>query len=133
VWTAIILIQMEHVTGTMLTFGSIIAVFYIVGGMRKRLLIAAALAVVAGLIAVYPHLKEYQRQRVMAVWEPERVDPKGYAYQTIQSVVAVGSGGTLGKGIGNGTQGKLGFLPYAWTDFIAALIAQRLDFVVIIL
>ncbi|HMG34768.1 MAG TPA: FtsW/RodA/SpoVE family cell cycle protein [Blastocatellia bacterium] len=129
----IILIQMEHDTGTMLTFGSIIAVFYILGGMRKLLLIAAALAVVAGLIAVYPHLKEYQRQRVMAVWEPERVDPKGYAYQTIQSVVAVGSGGTLGKGIGNGTQGKLGFLPYAWTDFIGAVIAEEMGFVGIML
>src|SRR5262249_7737769 len=123
-----LLLEVEYDTGTMLTFGSIIGAFYFLGGMRKLLLAAAGVAVVAGLIGVYPHLKEYQKQRVMAVIKPELVDPRGFAYQTIQSVVAVGSGGVLGKGIGNGTQGKLGFLPYAWTDFIGAVIAEEMGF-----
>jgi rod shape determining protein RodA len=48
-------------------------------------------------------------------------------------VIAVGSGGVLGKGIGHGTQGKLGFLPFAWTDFIAAVIAEETGLVGILL
>lgn len=129
----IILIALEHDTGTMLTFGAILGAFYFLGGMRKVLLAVGAVAVVVGLIGVYPHLKGYQKERVDVILHPEKADPRGYAYQTIQSVVAVGSGGVLGKGVGQGTQGKLGFLPFAWTDFIAAVIAEELGLVGIIL
>ena len=125
---AIILIALEHDTGTMLTFGAILGAFFFLGGMRKILLAAALVAVVAGLFAVYPHLKGYQRERIIVIIHPEQADPKGYAYQTIQSVIAVGSGGVLGKGVGQSTQGKLGFLPFAWTDFIAAVIAEEMGF-----
>jgi rod shape determining protein RodA len=128
-----ILIIMEHDTGTMLTFGAILGVFYFLGGMRKLLLVAALIALPIGLVAVYPHLHGYQKERIKVIIDPGNVDPKGYAYQTIQSVIAVGSGGVLGKGIGNGTQGKLGFLPYAWTDFIAAVIAEEMGLVGILL
>lgn len=129
----IILIALEHDTGTMLTFGAILGAFYFLGGMRKLYLAAGAVAVVVGLIVVFPHLKDYQRERVIVIIHPEKADPRGYAYQTIQSVIAVGSGGVMGKGIGNGTQGKLGFLPFAWTDFIAAVIAEEMGFTGIVL
>jgi len=129
----IILIQLEHDTGTMLTFGAIAAGFYFLAGMRKLLLGIGAIVVVVGLVGVFPHLKPYQQERVRVIIDPASANPKGYGYQTIQSVVAVGSGGTLGKGIGNGTQGKLGFLPFAWTDFIAAVIAEEMGFVGIML
>ncbi|HEX8087310.1 MAG TPA: FtsW/RodA/SpoVE family cell cycle protein [Blastocatellia bacterium] len=129
----IILIALEHDTGTMLTFGAILGAFYFLGGMRKVFLAVGAVAVVVGLIGIYPHLKGYQKERVDVILHPDRADPRGYAYQTIQSVVAVGSGGVLGKGIGHGTQGKLGFLPFAWTDFIAAVIAEEMGLVGIIL
>ncbi len=123
----IILIQLENDTGTMLTFGAILGAFFFLAGMRKLWIAAGIVAVIVGLVfVVYPHLKGYQRQRVNAVLYPDQVDPKGYAYQTIQSVIAVGSGGIGGKGIGEGTQGKLGFLPFAWTDFIAAVIAEEM-------
>jgi len=94
---------------------------------------AAAVAVVAGLFAVYPHLKGYQKERIDVIIHPEKADPKGYAYQTIQSVIAVGSGGVIGKGVGQSTQGKLGYLPFAWTDFIAAVIAEEMGFAGILL
>ena len=129
----IILIALEHDTGTMLTFGAILASFYFLGGIRKILVAVGAVAVVVGLIGVYPHLKGYQRERVDVILHPEKADPRGYAYQTIQSVVAVGSGGVMGKGVGQGTQGKLGFLPFAWTDFIAAVIAEEMGLVGIVL
>ena len=124
----IILIALEHDTGTMLTFGAILGSFYFLGGMRKMLVAVGLIAIVVGLIGVYPHLKGYQRERIDVILHPEKADPRGYAYQTIQSVIAVGSGGVMGKGIGNGTQGKLGFLPFAWTDFIAAVVAEEMGF-----
>ncbi|HZM89688.1 MAG TPA: FtsW/RodA/SpoVE family cell cycle protein [Blastocatellia bacterium] len=121
----VILVLLEHDTGTTLTFGAIIGTFYFLGGMRKIFLAVGAVAIVVGLIAVYPHLKGYQKERINVIIHPEQADPKGFGYQTIQSVIAVGSGGVLGKGLGQGTQGKLGFLPFAWTDFIAAVIAEE--------
>jgi rod shape determining protein RodA len=120
-----LLVYAEHDTGTTLTFGAILGTFYFLGGMSKRLLAVGAVAVVVGLVAVYPHLKLYQRERINVIIHPEEADPKGFGYQTIQSVIAVGSGGVMGKGIGHGTQGRLGFLPYAWTDFIGAVIAEE--------
>jgi len=121
----VILVFAEHDTGTTLTFGAILGTFYFMGGMRKLFLAIGAVGVVVGLIAVYPHLKGYQKQRIDVIIHPEEADPRGFGYQTIQSVIAVGSGGVLGKGLGHGTQGKLGFLPFAWTDFIAAVIAEE--------
>jgi rod shape determining protein RodA len=129
----VILIYAEHDTGTMLTFGAILATFYFLGGMRKIMLAAGLVALVVGLVGVYPHLRGYQRQRIDVILHPEEADPKGFGYQTIQSEIAVGSGGVLGKGIGQGTQGKLGFLPFAWTDFIAAIIAEEMGLAGILL
>ncbi len=125
----IILIALGKDTGTMLTFGVILGTFYFLGGAPKKLVIAAVLAIPLALIAVYPHLRGYQRERIDIIFHPENADPRGYAYQTIQSAIAVGSGGTTGKGIGNGTQGTLGFLPYAYSDFIGAVIAEELGFI----
>jgi rod shape determining protein RodA len=121
----VILVYAEHDTGTTLTFGAILATFYFLGGMRKIFLAAGAVAVIVGLVVVYPHLKRYQIERINVIIHPEEADPRGFGYQTIQSVIAVGSGGVVGKGIGHGTQGRLGFLPFAWTDFIAAVIAEE--------
>jgi rod shape determining protein RodA len=129
----VILVYAEHDTGTTLTFGAILATFYFLAGMRKLFLAVGAVAVVVGLIGVYPHLKKYQQERINVIIHPEEADPRGFGYQTIQSVIAVGSGGVLGKGIGHGTQGKLGFLPFAWTDFIAAVIAEETGLVGILL
>src|SRR2546421_45818 len=83
---AIILIALEHDTGTMLTFGTILGAFFFLSGLRKVLVAAGLVAVVIGLIAVYPHLRGYQKERIDVILHPEKADPKGYAYQTIQSV-----------------------------------------------
>ena len=129
----IILIALEHDTGTMLTFGAILGVFYFLGGAPKKLILVGLLALPLALVAVYPHLKGYQRERIDVILNPEQADPKGYAYQTIQSMIAVGSGGPTGKGIGQGTQGQLGFLPYAYSDFIGAVIAEETGFAGVII
>lgn len=129
----VILVFAEHDTGTTLTFGAILATFYFLAGMRKILLVAGVVVVAVGLVAAYPHLKGYQRERINVIIHPEEADPKGFGYQTIQSVIAVGSGGVLGKGIGHGTQGRLGFLPFAWTDFIGAVLAEEMGLVGVLL
>jgi rod shape determining protein RodA len=123
-----LLIFLENDVGTMLTFGAILATFCFLAGMRKVFLVGGIFALAIGLVAVYPNLKKYQKARVDAVLYPEKVDPRGYGYQTIQSKITVGSGGLTGKGIYQGTQGRLGFLPYAHSDFIAAVIAEEMGF-----
>ena len=64
--------------------------------------------------------------------DPTR-DPHGAAYQVIQSQTAIGSGGFSGKGLGNGTQTHLKFLPEQETDFIFSVIGEELGFVVVCL
>src|SRR3989441_10417912 len=74
------------------------------------------------------HLKPYQKERVKTFLEPTR-DPKGSGYQLIQSLIAVGSGGVLGKGFLAGTQGQLQFLPEQHTDFVFAVLAEERGFI----
>ena len=67
----------------------------------------------------------------MTFVQPER-DPLGAGYHVIQSKIAIGSGGLLGKGIFNGTQNQLGFLPTRHTDFIFSVVGEELGFVGVI-
>jgi rod shape determining protein RodA len=73
-------------------------------------------------------LKEYQQQRILTMFNPER-DPLGSGYHIIQSKIAIGSGGMFGKGYGQGTQSQLDFLPEHATDFIYATISEEFGFV----
>lgn len=72
-------------------------------------------------------MKDYQRKRLIAFIDP-RIDPLGSGYNIRQSVIAVGSGKLFGKGYGEGTQSRLGFLPERHTDFIFAVIAEEFGF-----
>lgn len=73
-------------------------------------------------------LAPYQKDRILTVIDPQ-LDPKGSGYNVIQSMVAVGSGGVAGKGIGHGSQSQLNFLPEKHTDFIFSVIAEELGLV----
>jgi len=72
-------------------------------------------------------LKGYQKERLVNFISPER-DPLGSGYNVIQSIVAVGSGGLTGKGLGHGSQSQLNFLPEKHTDFIFAVLGEELGF-----
>jgi rod shape determining protein RodA len=72
-------------------------------------------------------LKDYQKDRLINFVSPER-DPMGSGYNVIQSIVAVGSGGVWGKGLGHGSQSQLNFLPEKHTDFIFAVFAEEFGF-----
>ncbi len=73
-------------------------------------------------------LKEYQKDRIRAVLNPER-DPLNKGYHIIQSKIAIGSGRLVGKGYGQGSQSRLNFLPEKCTDFIFAVFAEEWGFV----
>lgn len=73
-------------------------------------------------------LHQYQRDRIMTFLDPA-LDPKGAGYNAIQSMIAVGSGQWIGRGLGRGTQSHLRFLPEFHTDFIFATLVEELGFV----
>tara|TARA_B100000470_G_C19797086_1_gene394754 strand:+ start:77 stop:1306 length:1230 start_codon:yes stop_codon:yes gene_type:complete len=85
-----------------------------------------------GLLAplIWNGLRPYQQKRILTLFNPE-LDPLGAAYQTIQSKVAIGSGGFIGKGMGEGTQTHLKFLPVQESDFIISVIGEEFGFITI--
>ncbi|MFC1607075.1 rod shape-determining protein RodA [Candidatus Latescibacterota bacterium] len=77
---------------------------------------------------VFSKLKPYQQDRITTFLNPE-ADPLGSGYQIINAKIALGSGGVLGKGVGQGRYTEGGFLPRAHTDFIFSVIGEELGFV----
>ncbi len=101
----------------------------ILAGLSLRLVGAGLLAVAAGLPLVFMFvLKAYQRARLLTFLNPE-ADRSGAGYHIIQSKIALGSGGLLGKGFGLGTQSQLNFLPEKSTDFMFSSLAEEFGFV----
>jgi rod shape determining protein RodA len=79
-------------------------------------------------VLAWPFLKDYQKTRVYTFLDPS-LDPRGAGYQKIQSQIAVGSGGFLGKGFLQGSQSQLGYLPARHTDFVFSVLAEEVGFV----
>jgi len=77
---------------------------------------------------LYSKLQVYQQNRIMALFDPT-LDPLGSGYNVIQSKVAIGSGGIFGKGLLQGSQTQLRFIPEQWTDFIFCMIGEELGLI----
>jgi rod shape determining protein RodA len=92
--------------------------------------VIAGLAAAAGAAAplIWPHLRDYQRERILTFIDPTR-DPLGAGYHSSQASIALGSGGVVGKGWLNGTQTHLDFLPERHTDFIFAVFGEEFGLV----
>ena len=133
-------IMMQPDLGTGMVFFAIAMTILLAGGANWKWLVITLLAVVAALALILyldPILdealgrdvliKEYQKNRLL-VFVDENIDPSGVGYNLTQSKIAIGSGGLLGKGLHNGTQSALGFLPEAPTDFIFCVLAEELGF-----
>ncbi len=104
------------------------ATFIIVARVRMVSLVWLSAAGVGALGAAwFFYLHDYQKERVLTFLDPER-DPLGTAYHAIQSQIAVGSGGFLGKGFGAGSQSQFGFLPEQQTDFVFSVLAEEWGF-----
>ncbi|MBT6312427.1 MAG: rod shape-determining protein RodA, partial [Alphaproteobacteria bacterium] len=110
-------------TAVLLCAGGV-AILFLAGVAWWKFGIAAALAAGAAPIA-WSFLHDYQRARVLTFMEPER-DPLGAGYHIIQSMIALGSGGTFGKGWLQGTQSHLSFLPEKHTDFVFTMLGEEL-------
>jgi rod shape determining protein RodA len=122
------LILLQPDLGTAMVLVPVVAVGAYLAGVQWK---HAAVLLLAGSMMLpvgWHFLKPYQRERVTAFLRPEE-DPKGSGYQILQSKIAVGSGGFWGKGLGNGSQNQLGFVPVRYSDFILAALAEEMGFV----
>ncbi len=100
---------------------------WLTGLNKKHLLIFLACIVVVSTISWQFVLRDYQKDRIISFLKPSR-DPLGTSYNLRQSVIAVGSGGLIGRGLSLGTQSQLHFLPTSEADFIFAAISEELGF-----
>lgn len=124
----IVLILLEPDLGSSLVYCVMMFAVLIVAGTPIKYLAAMVAAAIAMLPAAWFLLKPYQRMRLFVFVNPN-MDPQGAGYNVIQSRIAVGSGGLLGKGFLQGTQGKLHFLPEPHTDFIFSVFSEEFGFV----
>ena len=130
----VLIMSLDLGTGLVIFF--IGAVVIIVSGAPRTWVLAtialivgvAALVIATSMIDGFPHiLKQYQLNRLIVFIDPS-VDPTNEGYNLLQAKIAVGSGGLLGKGLGNASQATSGFLPEAHTDFVFATYAEQFGF-----
>jgi rod shape determining protein RodA len=125
----LLLIAKQPDLGTAVTLLPVFVGIAFLAGLRLRLLgVLAIAAVLAAPIAWKVALKDYQKQRIQTFLNPEQ-DPRGAGYQTIQARITVGSGGLMGKGFRQGTQGQYKFLPVAHNDFIFSVLGEEQGFI----
>jgi rod shape determining protein RodA len=123
--TALIVNQPDLGTGLMLVFIAFSVV--LVAGLDLRIVLGAAGAAVLTFALGWRYMADYQRKRV-DVWLNPELYADNEGYQTIQAMVSVGNGGFFGRGVGQGTQNVLGFLPEPFTDFPFAVYAEEWGF-----
>jgi rod shape determining protein RodA len=100
--------------------------FYVIffAGIGWKVLVGLGVLGLASLAPLWGMLHDYQRRRILTLIDPTQ-DPLGAGYHTIQSTIAVGSGGITGKGWLHGTQTHLEFIPERHTDFIFAVFSEE--------
>lgn len=121
----VLLIFRQPDLGTALVIASIWSAIFLVSAWVWWILGGSAVIAVAGVLIAPRFLHDYQIARLTSFLNPAG-DPLGSGYNVIQSIIAVGSGGFFGKGLGHGTQSHLRFLPERHTDFIFASLAEEL-------
>ena len=123
-----ILVMAQPDLGTSLVLLAILGGMLFMSGASLRWLAAIAITVLAALPFLWNNvLRDYQQQRILNFLEPSN-DIQGAGWQLHQSQIAVGSGGLFGKGLTNGTQNQLNFLPVQESDFVAAIYLEELGF-----
>jgi rod shape determining protein RodA len=114
--------------GTMLTVVFIWLVLLLASHISMWKVSFLGLFGLIGIPTTWLFLHDYQKQRIYSFMSPS-ADPQGIGFHVIQSMIAVGSGQLMGRGLGRGTQSRLQFLPEFRTDFIFAFIAEELGLI----
>ncbi|MFN2501844.1 MAG: FtsW/RodA/SpoVE family cell cycle protein [Pyrinomonadaceae bacterium] len=129
-------IMLEPDAGQALTYFPLLGAVYFLSAVRIRYVVltlvgAAIFVPTAYIVGVKSGvIKRYQQERINAIIDPESVDPRGYGYHTVQSMITVGKGGLSGiKGDTETSQSVLKFLPEPHTDFIFAVTAENTGFI----
>ncbi|KKP68771.1 MAG: Rod shape-determining protein RodA [Candidatus Moranbacteria bacterium GW2011_GWE1_35_17] len=120
----ILLVLLQPDFGSALVLMAILITMLFLSGIEWKYLAVIFCLGLFSLIVIWFLLADYQKNRIINFINPEN-DPKGSGYNVIQSMVAVGSGGLTGKGLGHGSQSQLNFLPENHTDFIFAVIVEE--------
>lgn len=129
VFFPVLLVSLQPDLGTALSYLPILFAALILAGINKKTLVFILIfALIFGLIGWNLLLKDYQKKRLTTLVFPSS-DPLGSGYHIIQSKIAIGSGGFLGKGYKKGSQSQLRFLPARHTDFIISVIGEEFGFV----
>jgi rod shape determining protein RodA len=132
----IALIMLEPDAGQAITYFPILAAVMFLSGIKIRYVVLAVAAAAVMVPAAWyvgvktGKIKRYQQERILAITNPDEVDPRGYGYHTIQSTITVGKGGLSGiQGDTETSQSVLKFLPEPHTDFIFAVTAENSGFI----
>ena len=125
--TGLVFLQPDYGTALILLIG-VAGILFLVG-LRLRWFAAGLVLVAISAPIIWNFVfHDYHRKRIITLFNPEQ-DPLGAGWNIIQSKTAVGSGGFHGKGLFEGTQSHLDFLPEGHTDFIIAVIGEELGFI----
>lgn len=125
--TCVLVVLERHLSATVLVF-AIGAVMLFVGGLQKRYIVGGGIMGVLALVAaVVTGVVSYASDRIK-YWRDPWLDPTGEGFQTIQSLLAIGSGGILGRGIGQSRQKYL-WVPEPHNDFIFAIVCEELGLI----
>lgn len=124
------LVMLQPDLGTALVLAVITASGLVIGGVRKRWIVALVAVAAVGVFSVFYFdlLEPYQVARFTAFVDP-KVDPRGVGYNATQSLIAIGSGGLLGKGLFGGGQTTGRFVPEQHTDFIFTVAGEEFGFI----
>lgn len=120
----VILVRRQPDLGTALIIGATGFYVLFLAGLSWKVILGLVAAAGAAAPLVWPHLQDYQQERILTFLDPSR-DPLGTGYHSSQASIALGSGGLIGKGWLNGTQTHLDFLPERHTDFIFAVFGEE--------
>jgi rod shape determining protein RodA len=123
-----VLIFIQPDLGSTIVYTLVVSVMTFAAGIRLKHLLILFLTILIISPLFWLSLKDYQKARIHTFIDPES-DPLGRGYNSIQAIIAVGSGQIFGRGLGHGTQSKLKFLPEHQTDFVFASLAEELGLV----
>ena len=128
----VLMIMKQPDLGTALLIGMSGAIAILLAGISLKFFLGSSFTIILLAPVLWMNMHDYQKQRVLTFFDPES-DPMGAGYHLLQSKIALGSGGFFGKGLFNGTQSKLGFVPEHSTDFIFSAFGEEFGFLGVVL